>query len=318
MTSNEQKILECIRTYGGKARIGFLGSKTGFSSDYSRFLCRTLKRSGHLEFVETNVCHLLTKGCSHFQRNDELVHEEWLEAPQVILALSALISSENGRDSGNKEDVKNGDESSEQAVNLHTVPEEMASSGSLLHENDDAILPQAPVHGLLSAGVNDSDLDRGLASIEIRAKGVIDVESVLPLTGLADLSSASGQGEESKKEEEKEEGQKKGEEEKREGIDTGAVGLAVEFEDEAKTVESGKRVFEEVEENSLPEAKKEVTLDDIKDAIPQEKEKSAEAGYKSAKDLVKTPINRLIQGIGVSLEKVANWINQARHRDRDN
>lgn len=256
MTLNERKILECIWNHGGKAHIGLLGSKIGFSSDYSRFLCLALKRSGHLEFADANVCYLLTQGRNHFQRNDEPAPEEWSEAPQVVLASSALSLSGNGHDSDDKEGAENKDESGGPAV-------------------------------------NDSDLDRVLASI---------------------LSPASGQGEESKEEEKKEEGQKKEEGEKKEGADTGAAGLETEFVDESKTAESEERALEKVEENPLPEAKKEAALADIKDATPQGKEKLAEAGYKLVKDLAKTPIDRLIQGIGVSLEKAAHWINRVRRQ----
>lgn len=55
-------------------------------------------------------------------------------------------------------------------------------------------------------------------------------------------------------------------------------------------------------------------LENFQDASAVEKEKLADAGYKTAEDLAQYPISRLIQDIGVSLKKAANWINQARRK----
>ena len=53
-------------------------------------------------------------------------------------------------------------------------------------------------------------------------------------------------------------------------------------------------------------------FDGLPDASDGEKEKLASAGYKTVEDLAEAPISKLIQGIGVSLKKAADWINQAR------
>ncbi len=60
MTSNERKILECLWNHGGEVHVHLISSKTGFSSDYSLFLCRSLEKAGHLEFINPNICQALS------------------------------------------------------------------------------------------------------------------------------------------------------------------------------------------------------------------------------------------------------------------
>lgn len=67
MTSNERKILECIWDHGGKAHIQHVAHKTKLSGSYSLFLCSSLAKAGHLEFVNPSVCQLAEKGYGHFQ-----------------------------------------------------------------------------------------------------------------------------------------------------------------------------------------------------------------------------------------------------------
>lgn len=67
MTSNERKNLECIWNHGGKAHVQYIAHRTKFSSGYSLFLCRSLEKAGHLEFINPNVCKLVEKGYGHFQ-----------------------------------------------------------------------------------------------------------------------------------------------------------------------------------------------------------------------------------------------------------
>ena len=71
MTSNEQKILECIRRHGG-IHIKLLSDKTGFSGDYSRSICNSLKKAGYLEIIKYNVCQLSKEGHNYFQNNKDI------------------------------------------------------------------------------------------------------------------------------------------------------------------------------------------------------------------------------------------------------
>ncbi|MEK7169836.1 MAG: hypothetical protein AAB767_00940, partial [Patescibacteria group bacterium] len=56
------------------------------------------------------------------------------------------------------------------------------------------------------------------------------------------------------------------------------------------------------------------SLNKLQDASEKDKEKLVQAGYKTTEDLAQAPVAQLIQGLGVSLRKAANWINQARRK----
>lgn len=69
MTSNERKIIKCLWEAKGRTRVQALAQSAGFSSDYTRLLCRSLARGGYLKFADANACYLLTRGRNLFQDN---------------------------------------------------------------------------------------------------------------------------------------------------------------------------------------------------------------------------------------------------------
>ena len=96
MTSNERKILECIWNHDGEAHIHLVNSKTGFSSDYSRFLCRALKEAGHLEFRDRNFCQLSEKGHAYFQDHNDA----------EVIAASSALQDDIAKDEPSEEETK--------------------------------------------------------------------------------------------------------------------------------------------------------------------------------------------------------------------
>ena len=67
MTSNERKIIRCLWDMKGEANIRAVSDACGLTSDYTRLLCKSLARSGHLKLVDANACRLLEKGRSRFE-----------------------------------------------------------------------------------------------------------------------------------------------------------------------------------------------------------------------------------------------------------
>lgn len=118
MTSNERKILECIRNRGGKAHIQHVAHRTKLSSSYSLFLCRSLAKAGHLEFVNPTVCQLAEKGYEHFQDHagievvvaSSIPQEESTDNP----ALSSAVSDD--KDDEFQEDENIGEARKDQEV----------------------------------------------------------------------------------------------------------------------------------------------------------------------------------------------------------
>ena len=100
MTSNERKILECIWNHGGEAHIHLVNSKTGFSSDYSRFLCHALKEAGHLEFRDRNFCQLSEKGHAYFQDYNDA----------EVIAAGSRLQDDIAKDEPSEEETKESQE----------------------------------------------------------------------------------------------------------------------------------------------------------------------------------------------------------------
>ena len=121
MTSNERKILECIWSEGGEAHVHLISSKTGFSSDYSQFLCRALRKSGYLEFLSYNICRLSKIGRKYFQGSDDTIittavasliptlTEESVDDIALSTSLSNILPNEG------KDDEFTGDENAGEA-----------------------------------------------------------------------------------------------------------------------------------------------------------------------------------------------------------
>lgn len=71
MTSNERKILKYLWDAKGRAHVRVISENVGITTDYTRLLCRSLARSGHIKFADASICYLLTRGRNCFQREEK-------------------------------------------------------------------------------------------------------------------------------------------------------------------------------------------------------------------------------------------------------
>ncbi len=129
MTSNERIILKCLWDAKEKAHICFISRAAGLSSDYARFLARSLARAGYIEFADANICYLLTKGRNRFSAPEErdldsggqdsgpiveTVEPDAIVNPEIIVeTVSASISEKDEPSSEDKSpdvDLDNGEE----------------------------------------------------------------------------------------------------------------------------------------------------------------------------------------------------------------
>lgn len=70
MTSNERKIIKYLWDTKGRAHIRVVSQNVGFTSDYTRLICRSLARGGYIQFAGSNECCLLKKGRSRFKAEE--------------------------------------------------------------------------------------------------------------------------------------------------------------------------------------------------------------------------------------------------------
>jgi hypothetical protein len=100
----------------GEANIRAVSGACGLTSDYTRFLCKSLAQSGHLEFVDANACRLLQKGRSRFETS--------VASEPAVIATSAnvtLLTDEQpqttqpaiSRSDGEKNQERDGEEKEE-------------------------------------------------------------------------------------------------------------------------------------------------------------------------------------------------------------
>lgn len=117
MTSNERKIIKCLWDEKGKTRVQTIAQRTGFSSDYTRLLCRSLERGEYLKFVDANVCCLLTKGRNRFQGSDPIVttaqHDSTVNAEPVVVSISERDKDSSKDDTSDNEPDNSGEEMEE-------------------------------------------------------------------------------------------------------------------------------------------------------------------------------------------------------------
>lgn len=113
MTSNERKIIKCLRGAKGKAHIRNVAQKTNFTSDYTRLLCHSLARAGYIKLEDSNICRLLKKGHGYFE-NVAAVAEKF--EPVMATAKVTLFTDESvgrplasDRDNEDEEDQGNED-----------------------------------------------------------------------------------------------------------------------------------------------------------------------------------------------------------------
>ena len=120
MTSNERKILECIRNHGREVHVQHVAHRTKFSSGYSLFLCHSLEKAGHLEFINPNLCKLAKKGYGYFQDHAGIVEVVAMAAGSIPQkesiddpVLSNILSDDEGDQSQGDENVGEAEEGQE-------------------------------------------------------------------------------------------------------------------------------------------------------------------------------------------------------------
>ena len=225
-----------------------ISENIGFTTDYTRLLCRSLARGGYIAFAGGSECRLLEKGRSRFEN---VFLEEVSEEPAVHTANITLLTD-------TKEDAS-------ALVDKEADKEEE-----------------------ISQPVNDEALDKVLADLNSSPKSA---------EGEHPKEESSGMGG---------------------NADTATMNEVDAFEGEAGDIpvatgeNSTETKEDQIESANAPVAVS--SLDELPDASEKDKEKLVQAGYKSAEDVAQAPVAKLIQGLGVSLRKAANWINQARRQ----
>lgn len=290
MTSNERKIINCLRKIKGETHVRMIAQKANLSSDYARLLCRSLARSGHIKF-ENDLAYLLKKGRSRFENNDPVADEPMAVAANVTLLTDEPVVASPASDRSDEEENQ----------------EEGAG------EDKDKDKPTSPVRG--SEGSQRAPAFNGISSDKELDKALVDLEP----------SSRKNESEEKDKPEEpkdeaeneprelEEEKTEEMAEESKEEISTDKKEDALDKEVLAETGAMEEEKMEKPDETELkPEPKTE-----------EEKETAHEAEMKTATDTadgkeeakaenpekvaLKEELARPGGGFGASFKKVVNW-----------
>lgn len=78
MSAIDFEVLRVITEHGGRLSYQALADNFGFAADYMNAVCRSLSNAGYIDFTDSEVCLLTSKG------REELVRKGWLTEKQLV------------------------------------------------------------------------------------------------------------------------------------------------------------------------------------------------------------------------------------------